>query len=343
MEARRTDAGIRVGGDARQRLHDARGYGQPGDDGTVVLTAVEAAHLLHRGDLDAVDGMGFAEFVAAEAGPAFALRFAVFADLRERGFYLDPAHRPTVPTEHADAGFVVYERGEGRSPTAIAFPVYPIGEHDERTADELAQGVLAVVDGEGEVGYIEVDRIALAGGVAPPDVSGVPGEIVGDRVYLWDRAAPLYEEWFFGRPLGGREATDDVLAVSLVEAAYLADRGAIDVTYGRIRARGRELWDEAFDRRADVYAELRAAGLVPKTGYKFGAAYRTYEAFDGIDELGHSDHLIRVFAPDDTVRPIALAQDVRLAHGVGKRMAFAITAGSAERETTWISVSRLTP
>ena len=81
-----------VGGDARQRFHDARGYGRALSGNDVALTPVEAAHLLSRGDLSSVDGDGFAAFVAGRSG-AFAARFLVYADLRRRGFYLAPTRR----------------------------------------------------------------------------------------------------------------------------------------------------------------------------------------------------------------------------------------------------------
>ena len=80
---------IYVGEDARQRFHDSRGYGAPtGAGNDLYLSPVEAAHLLYRGDLDSVDGMGFREFLAARE---LGVRFLVYKDLRERGFYLSPA------------------------------------------------------------------------------------------------------------------------------------------------------------------------------------------------------------------------------------------------------------
>ena len=82
---------------------------------------------------------------------------------------------------------------------------------------------------------------------------------------------------------------------------------------------------------------------MPKTGYKFGADYRVYSSFESITEMGHSDHLVRVLEPGTTVRPNALSLDVRLAHGVGKRMVFAITTGTDDTALTWLSVTRLTP
>jgi len=51
---------------------------------------------------------------------------------------------------------------------------------------------------------------------------------------------------------------------------------------------------ERFDRRLAVYKRLRAADAVPKTGFKFGADFRTYLDVETVEDLPHSEHLVRV-------------------------------------------------
>ena len=76
---------VRVGGDARQRFYDARGYGRPLDGNEIALSRVEAAHLLFRGDLSGIeldessDPVSFERFFVASAAAAdrFAVRFLV--------------------------------------------------------------------------------------------------------------------------------------------------------------------------------------------------------------------------------------------------------------------------
>ena len=85
----------------------------------------------------------------------------------------------------------------------------------------------------------------------------------------------------------------------------------------------------------------RTAGIVPKTGFKFGADFRTYADVDSVDDLGHSELLVRVLPADHTFAPRDLALDVRLAHGVRKQLVFALT--HVEAGTDWLTVSRLTP
>ena len=157
---------------------------------------------------------------------------------------------------------------------------------------------------------------------------------------VWDPPATLYEQAFYGQPLD--EETGTPLQLSLVEAAALARRGVLDIEGGEraVVKRGRDVEGGRFDRRLAVYRALRNRNVVPKTGYKFGADFRTYADVETVDNLGHSELLVRVLPTQHTFSPRDLALDVRLAHGVRKRMVFALVKdGGVE----WLSVSRLTP
>ncbi|MFW6198771.1 MAG: tRNA-intron lyase [Acidobacteriota bacterium] len=388
------DGTVTVGGDARQRFHDARGYGRPagGRGDAVELTPVEAAHLLGRGDLSAVDGMGFREFVTRCADGRFVRRYLVYGDLRERGYYLSPTRwvEPSPePSERAD--FVVYERGTGPAADRRRYVVRAVGERTSLPAGSLADGVLAIVDEEGEVTYLGVGEPALSGDSARDLPGDVPGTLLADRVVLWAAPAGLYRRTFFGHPFGAGTGSGDAgepsderstvpLGLSLVEAAYLADRGAIRLDPPRsslrgdqpgtgatsagttpggagagdagggtgpglatVVARGRELEGDRFDRRVATYTALRERGLVPKTGFKFGADFRTYTTVTSVEDLPHAEHLVRVVPPDHTFLPRELSLDVRLAHGVRKRMVFAIPSPNDRTDIAWRSVRRLTP
>jgi len=128
----------------------------------------------------------------------------------------------------------------------------------------------------------------------------------------------------------------------LLEAAYLAEQGALSVDGGAdaIGIRGRSAEGDRFDRRRAVYRTLRERGVVPKTGFKFGADFRTYDSVEHVDDLGHSELLVRALPAGVERSPREIALDVRLAHGVRKRMIFALVSGDSVR---WLSVGRLTP
>jgi tRNA-intron endonuclease len=360
MDATLTDGVVRAGSDARERFYDARGYGRP-VGGDLALAPVEAAHLLYRGDLDSVDGMGFRAFLASAAVPETAV--LVYKDLRDRGFYLSPARERWVADRDTTGpvDFVVYPRGKGPWDDDVAYRVAVVGEREPVPAADLGEVVVAVVDEESEITYLETDRPTVSGssGVALPD--GVAGNLLADRVFCWGSPASLYERGFYGQRLDGQGG--DVLQLSLVEAAYLARRGALAVEGGpgAVVERGREVEGDRFDRRLRAYTALRERGVVPKTGFKFGADFRTYADVESVADLGHSEWLVRVLAAGHAFAPRDLALDVRLAHGVRKEMVFALVEGADDADEDqhggtdgdrtgdtdggieWLSVGRLTP
>jgi len=377
MDGTLVDGAVRVGGDARQRFYDARGYGRPLDRNRVELAPVEAAHLLSRGDLDAVvderEGsetrLDFREFLARTGT---ALRFTVYRDLRDRGFYLSPAREGWPGVDEGDVrrgapdgariDFVVYPRGKGPWDDAVAYRIRVVGEREAVPAASLGGVVLAVVDEDGELTYFETDAdpdIGVADdeggddgrggadaidGDDPTDdaplPAGVDADLLEDRVVCYD-ADDLYERRFYGQRLLGRNAESGPLQLSLVEGAYLAQRGVLDVESDAVVGRGRDVEGERFDRRLRTYAALRDRGVVPKSGFKFGADFRVYEDFDGVESLSHSTDLVRVLGPGHDFYPRDLSLDVRLAGGVRKRMVFALTAANGQID--WLSAARLTP
>jgi tRNA-intron endonuclease len=371
MEGRlREDGVVVVGGDARQRFHDARGYGRPLPDGEVALAPVEAAHLLFRADLAAVvvpdggDGAGAGAGAGAADGriglrgllarTGAVLAFVVYKDLRDRGFYLSPARAGWVE-EPAGADLVVYPRGKGPADGEIAHRVRVVGEREPVPLASLGGVALAVVDEEGEPTYFGAERAAADGcegdgdggataettdaGPTPP-AGPIEASLLGDRALIWEPPDALYEGAFYGQRLAGRNADRGPLQLSLVEAAHLARTGVLGLEPAAVTERGRAVEGERFDRRLTAYAALRDAGGVPKSGFKFGADFRVYDAFESVAALGHSDRLVRVVAPDAAPAPRDLSLDVRLAGGVRKRMVFALTGANSVR---WLSVERLTP
>lgn len=335
MEGHLTDGLVEVGANGRERYYDSRGYGRPRGEG-VDLDPVEAAHLLYRGDLDAVDGADLGGFLADNDG--IVAPFLVYKDLRERGFYASPAREGWVQ-EPAGTDFVVHPRGDGPWDATVEHRVRVVGERASVALASLGDTVLAVVDEESELTYLETDRPEVEGSNASRDPPTVEGDLLGDRVICWTPPASLYERHFYGQPL---DREDDAVQLSLLEAAYLSEHGALSVDGGTdaITSRGRSAEGDRFGLRYTVYRALRERGIVPKTGFKFGSDFRTYETVEHVDDLGHSELLVRVLPADVERSPRDIALDVRLAHGVRKRMLFALVADDAVR---WLSVGRLTP
>ncbi|WP_435075498.1 tRNA-intron lyase [Halorubrum sp. HHNYT27] len=381
---------VRVAGDARQRFYDSRGYGRPLDGNEIELSRVEAAHLLFRGDLSGIaldadaDPVGFERFFveSAAATDRFAVRYLVYADLRDRGFYLSPAREPWpggsagVPDA---VDFVAYQRGSTPDTGDVKYPVQVVGERESLAAAGLAGRTLAVVDEESDITYFAATAGRIDGETDYEPPERLDGVLLSDRVVVWDAPDGLYERGFYGQPLTGRAAAvEGAVQLSLVEAASLAADGVLSLSASvgtagdapdtgaadrdgpaaAVVARGRAVEGERFDRRLAVYKRLREADAVPKTGFKFGADFRTYLDVETVDDLPHSEHLVRVVDADHRFSPREMSLDVRLAGGVRKEMVFALTAveggsdgmtptddGDAARDADveWVSIGRLTP
>ncbi|MFB6201124.1 MAG: tRNA-intron lyase [Halorhabdus sp.] len=333
---------------AREQFYDSRGYGHPAEGNGLLLAPVEASHLLYRGDVDTIqtvsgDRLTFRELLSSPA--VSEIDVLVYKDLRDRGFYLSPAREGWVE-DPAGADFVVYPRGKGPWDDAIAYRVRAESERTDVSAASLGDVVLAVVDEESAITYLETDHPEINGSTTVDLPTGVAADLLGDRVFVWDPPDALYHDGFYGQPLD--DETGVPLQLSLVEAAALARQGVLDVTDGEaaIVECGREVEGDRFDRRLAVYRALRERGVVPKTGYKFGADFRTYADVESADSLGHSELLVRVLPADHAFSPRDLALDVRLAHGVRKRMVFALVAGTGDTTDAvieWVEVGRLTP
>ena len=361
MNGQLRDGVVEIGGNARQQFYDARGYGTPNGGNEIRVSRVEAAHLLFRGDLDRIvdhDGSGdhldFQAFFVASASTAdrFALRFLVYAELRDRGFYLSPA-RDGWPGEDGNewTDLTVYPRGTKPGDGEPAHRIVVVGERASIPASDMGGVTFAIVDEESEISYLETESPDFDGGTTYQLPDSLTGSLIDDRVVVWDAPDGFYDHGFYGQPLTAREAiVDSAVQLSLVEAAGLAAEGHLELTdvdsvddsaTEAIRERGRAVKGERFDRRLAVYRALRSQQVVPKTGYKFGADFRTYNTVESVDELPHSEHLVRVVEPDHAFDPRELSLDVRLAGGVRKRMVFALTG--AKGEIDWLTVSRLTP
>jgi tRNA-intron endonuclease len=351
MRGELRDGTVVVGGDARQRFHDASGYGRPLEGDEIALSRVESAHLLLRGDLDAVvdpaasRSMDFRAFFvdSTTEREGFAVRFLVYADLRSRGFYLSPAREGWADAP-GDVDFVVYPRGKGPGDGEVAYLVRAVGERSPVAATALGDRALAVVDEESSVTYLETEQVTPAGSSDAGLPEAVDGDLLGDRALAWDPPSDLYGRQFYGQPLTDRDAASvEALQLSLLEAAHLAASGtlAVEGGYDAVVAAGRDVEGERFDRRLRAYAALREAGVVPKTGFKFGADFRTYADVTDVDDLGHSERLVRVLDADHRFLPRDLALDVRLAHGVRKEMVFTLVPD--EDDVEWLAVRRLTP
>jgi tRNA-intron endonuclease, archaea type len=337
---------IILGQQALADLYEQGYFGRPKGKG-LELSLVEAAYLLDRSRIR-VQSSGIEQdfqvfFQAASSlEKGFEFRYVVYKDLRERGYYVQPG-RPD---------FRVYPRGGHPGKSPAEFYVLVISERMPLPLAEIMQPVrvagqmrkklmLAIVDEESDITFYEAREKAMSGLMKQEDVGGM-ATLLEDRVVLWDAAASrrLHEGGFYGKPVGER------LQLSLVESAYLLDKGVItlvdrsgkDLNLESFAARAR-LIEGDFDLKFSVYKDLRDKSLVVKTGFKFGTHFRVYKQVKGPGKVPHSEYLVHTVSVDHVFLPPVLSRAVRLAHSVRKQMVFAY----ASDVVRYLEIKRLKP
>ncbi len=337
---------ISLGQLAFSDLYEQGYFGRPKGKG-LELSLVEAAYLLDRSRIK-VQSVGneldFQAFFQAASSleKGFEFRYVVYKDLRERGYYVQPG-RPD---------FRVYPRGGHPGTSPAEFYVLVISERMPLPLREIMPSVklagqmrkklmLAIVDEESDITFYEAKEKELSGLMTQEEEGGM-ATLLEDRVVLWDAAASrrLHEGGFYGKPVGER------LQLSLVESAYLLDKGIIslvdrsgnDLNLDSFAARARQIEGD-FDLKFSVYKDLRDKNLVVKTGFKFGTHFRVYKQVQGPSKVPHSEYLVHTVPVDHVFLPPVLSRAVRLAHSVRKQMIFAHVSD----DVRYLEIKRLKP
>ncbi len=337
---------ISLGQEALSDLYEQGYFGRPKGRG-LELSLVEAAYLLDRSRIKVLcEGreLDFPAFFQAASSleKGFEFRYVVYKDLRERGYYVQPG-RPD---------FRVYPRGGHPGKSPAEFYVLVISERMPLPLQEIMQPVrlagqmrkklmLAIVDEESDITFYEAREKAMSGLMAGQEEGG-SATLLEDRVVLWDAAASrrLHEGGFYGKPVGER------LQLSLVESAYLLDKGVISLVDRSGRPLDRESFaalarriESDFDLKFSVYRDLRDRSLVVKTGFKFGTHFRVYKQVQGPGKVPHSEYLVHTIPQDHIFLPPVLSRAVRLAHSVRKQMIFAYVSDAVR----YLEIKRLKP
>jgi tRNA-intron endonuclease len=164
-------------------------------------------------------------------------------------------------------------------------------------------------------------------------------ELSGKLVIIKDKKAnKLNEKSHYGN------MTEEGLQISLIEALYLAEKGKI-----KISENGKNIsLDEMFKkiRNEDlftkylVFSDLRNRGYIVKTGFKYGSEFRLYERGKSPGE-GHSNFLVKVISEDHEIKVSDFSSYVRVAHGVNKKLLFAVV--DEENDITYYNVEWTRP
>ncbi|MCJ7443154.1 MAG: tRNA-intron lyase [Methanotrichaceae archaeon] len=346
ITGRLQDGKVRVGQAAISELYEQGYFGKPSGN-VLELSLVEAAYLLDRSKIK-VDSEGieldFKSFfqLSSALEKGLEIKYVVYKDLRERGYYVQPG-KPD---------FRVYPRGGHPGKTAAEFYVFVLSERMSLPLQELVEAtmlagqmrkklMIAIVDEESDITFYEA-RKKIISGRTDHNVQGGMATLLDDRVMLWDPDASrgLHKHGFFGK------LVDERLQLSLVESAYLLDRGLIklvdrsgaSVDIRRLMEQARCIEND-FDTKYEVYRDLRNHKLVVKTGFKFGTHFRVYKNVESLEKIQHSEYLVHTVPKDHVFLPPVLSRAVRLAHSVKKQMIFAYSDG----EVKYLEIKRLRP
>jgi tRNA-intron endonuclease len=277
---------------------ERRGFGVKRGD-RIYLHPLEAVYLQIKG----IESFGELEEVlkwAESRMEDFSTYYFVYEDLRDRG------NRVKIHGE-----FLLTNK-----------PYLPISERKTIRIGEIAEKArnfeelrLAVVDEESEITYFRVYEPEMRGEQReePPEITGI---LLDESVIT--KNTEIFNRYFYGSEKG------DIVTLSLIESLYLLDIGKlilVNADRETLVKRAREV-ERDFDRRYEVYRDLKERGFVVKTGFKFGSEFRVYSKVESVDDLPHSEYLVDI-ADSKEVRLIDLARAVRLAQNVRKRMVFA--------------------
>ena len=299
---------------AANRLHNKALAGTPTAANGLRLSLVESSYCVASGWL-AVDDegteLGAAQLVArAKDGRRALTDSLVYNDLRGRGFVARHA-----PGQHH---FDVWPRGIAQGKPL--FQVVAVATADPVLPRDLLDGaaggiVCAVVDEDSSVTHYRLAFEEPKGDVPEGKLPTASGTVVADRVLVADaQAAQALAKEFLGTAHG------DGVLLSALEASALQARGAL-------RVKG-DLPAPPAPEVARTYAALRNAGVVVKSGFRFGAHLRGYV---GAPDDTHAQWLLHCAKADEGLPWSALSRGVRLAHGVRKQFLVAVPTGKDVR------------
>ena len=164
-------------------------------------------------------------------------------------------------------------------------------------------------------------------------------ELSGDLVIIREgNIAKIHEKSHYGN------MTEDGLQLSIIEELYLMEKGKLDVEIDSEDVSIENLFKiirkQGSFTNYIVYRDLRNRGYVVKTGFKYGSEFRLYERgkFPGD---GHSNYLVKVANENSQFMMSDLSSYVRVAHGVNKKLLFAVV--DDENDITYYNVEWTRP
>ncbi len=333
------------------QLYSKGYFGNPQSGGSLQLNLIEAIYLTEVGKLKVYSGSQHQNQdklfrLGNKMVENFEINYIVYRDMRQRGYVVKKGTPPLdfrvlprggIPNKNPSKYWVlaISERGE--------FDISKLNELVEKVKHNKKDLLLAVVDEEGDITYYRT-KMVQPQGMVTSGAKGVVAEalLLRDRVLVLDEceAQMLHNIEFFGKLVGS------ALHLSLMETAYLLDRGLIKVRSANtgkfitstILKREAKKAQPDFDLRLQVYSNLKEKGILVKTGFKYGSHFRAYT---GDPETNHAKYLVHSIPGDYVGMWAEISRAVRLAHGVKKEILLA--RPSSPKDVEYLRLRRVRP
>ena len=321
-------------------------FGKPLSEGGVELNLYEGLYLLEADRLDIKDenghDLGREDVIEKISEEDFHREYLPYKDMRMRGYVLKKASHP--------ASFRVFPRGGGPNKTPSKYWLFTYRERDTFNIDDIVENhdkvsnlkkkmLNALVDEEGDVTYYIFSTIDLKGKVKKNPKEKLKGFLYGDGTIIENNYEKLYDDNFYGFQEEG------TLRLSIYETLYLVELGILDVADINTREKlNKEDLQEIYEKNRGefkteykVYRDLRRRGLIPKTGFKYGAPFRAYRA--NPDEK-HAEYIVQPLRKNYECQWYQVSRAVRVAHSVRKEFLYGrVKDGNVD----YLKIKRETP
>jgi len=321
-------------------------FGQPLSEGGVELDLYEGLYLLEAGRLEVLDKNGDdverEDIIEKISEEDFHREYLPYKDMRMRGYVLKKASDP--------ASFRVFPRGGGPNKTPSKYWLFTYREKDTFDINSILKNqdkvsnlkkimLTALVDEEGDVTYYTFSTIDLKGDVEKYRLRELKGVLYGDGAIIKEDYEKLYEDNFYGFE------EESSLRLSIYETLYLVESGMLHVEDintgdGLKKSDLKSLYKKnrnEFETEYKVYKDLRERGLIPKTGFKYGAPFRAYPS--NPDEK-HAEYIVQPLIKDYECQWYQVSRAVRVAHSVRKEFLYARVK---DGDVDYLKIKRETP
>jgi len=330
------------------RLYNKGYFGKPLSGGGLELDLLETIYLIEAERLNITDKDG--ENISKETLMEKAVEiddrsdiiYPVYRDMRLRGYVLKEASDP--------ADFRVFPRGGGPGKTPSKYWLKASLETDTFSIKKIEEMyniigklnkkmIIGLLDLEGDVTYYNLSTLVVNGKMNKYDGNEIKGTLHGYKCMIDENETNIYDDLFFGNKI------DKKIEISLLESLYLMESGHL-----KIREESSDSYitidelkkfatnkDDNFKLKYNIYKHLRDNDMIPKTGFKYGTAFRCYK---GDPDDHHAEYIIEPVPKDFTTSWYNISKSVRVAHSVKKTF---IYARQKNDKPVYFRIKRLTP